>query len=229
MRAAAMHFTSEMEKEECARFGLPCSAFVVPNSIDLSGWWRDEEAGRRWRGEIGAEKAARVFLYAGRIHHKKGLDLLPEAAAAIRDLEFRIVFLGRDEDGTVANLDSAFRAAGIRDRVDFLPMTGTEGLRAAYSGSDCLLLPSRHENFGNVAVESLACGCPVVLSDTTGVAGEIHGRPGVTVLPRRAGEWTEVMAAGPVVDRDALRSVVEDTFSATGVAARMAAEYETLR
>lgn len=227
-RAFAIHYTSAMEMEECARFRFPGRAFVVPNSIDFTDWWRDEEAGRRWRSELGVGESCRVFLYAGRIHHKKGLDLLPEVATAIREHDFRMVFLGRDEEGTVASLDSAFRSAGIRDRVVFLPMANTEGLRAAYSGSDRFLLPSRHENFGNVAVEALACGCPVLLSNCTGVAGALINLPGVEILPRVAAAWVGALNTISTSPVRGLRDAVKERFSSRKLTGDLVSNYEAL-
>src|SRR5664280_2321907 len=51
--AAALHFTSRMELEECRRLRLRPDGFVVPNSIDLAAWRRDEAGGRAWRHEVG--------------------------------------------------------------------------------------------------------------------------------------------------------------------------------
>jgi glycosyltransferase involved in cell wall biosynthesis len=227
-RAAGIHCTSKLELEECARFRLAGRAFVVPNSIDLTVWWRDEDAGRAWRRDIGVSGSTRLFLYAGRMHHKKGLELLVDVAVGLRGTDFKLAFLGRNEDRTVSQLDASLRAAGIQDSAVFLPMTDTAGLRAAYSASDALLLPSRHENFGNVAVEALACGCPVALSVESGVSGDISGRPGVAVLPRRAADWIAALSVETPVDRRALRRTVEDMFGASSVATTMAAHYEAL-
>ena len=226
--ASGVHFTSEMERDECARFNLPGRGFVVPNSIDFSEWWRDADAGVRWRESIGAAGSTRVFLYAGRIHHKKGLDLLPEVAAGMKGLDFKIIILGRDEEGTVATLDAGFQKAGVRERVAFLPITDTAGLRAAYSGSDCFVLPSRHENFGNVVVEALACGCPAAVSTATGCSPAISGLAGVSILPRSAQPWTATLSAKPRTGGLSVRGELESRFSVAAVAAKMARCYESL-
>jgi len=64
-------------------------------------------------------------------------------------------------------------------------------LPAIYSAANLFLLPSRHENFGNVVVEALACGCPVVISDKVGLHDEVSDGGVGWVLPRVEALWTE--------------------------------------
>ena len=53
-----------------------------------------------------------------------------------------------------------------------------------------MLLPSRHENFGNVVVEALACGTAVLISDRTGLAADLVEAGFGTVLPRQPERWS---------------------------------------
>ena len=79
------------------------------------------------------------------------------------------------------------------DKATFVDMLPSSELAAIYNASDLLLMPSKHENFGNVAVEALACGCAVLVSDQTGAATDILNHcPGNygEVLPRDLGVWS---------------------------------------
>ena len=72
-QASGFHYTSQMEAGECEpyRFGRP--SCIVPNAIDLEFWRRDPAAGAAWRQQHGIASGDCVLLYAGRLHHKKGL------------------------------------------------------------------------------------------------------------------------------------------------------------
>ena len=189
-RAAVIHYTATMEKAEGKRLGLRARQVVIPNAIDLTAWWHDRVAGLAWRESLralGITESTKVLLYAGRLHHKKGLDLLPEVLAGLTIKNWHLVLVGDDEDGAGAALENALRGEG--SRLTRLPATDATGLRAAYAAADLFLLPSRHENFGNVVVEAMACGCPVIISDAVGVADQIQDIPGVTVVPRLPANW----------------------------------------
>ncbi len=226
--ASIVHYTATMEKDECARLKLRGRPVVIPNSIDFSSWWGEPEAGRAWRSQlrpVGVIETTKVLLYAGRQHHKKGLDLLPEVLLSLPNRNWHLVLVGSDEDGSGAALVKAFGEA--KAKVTCLPATDAAGLRAAYSGADIFVLPSRHENFGNVVVEALACGCPVIVSDAVGAADQIQDIPGVTVVPRTKKEWQDAIerqlrsAVKPPSD------IVMDRFSCKGVARSMSAVYES--
>lgn len=232
-RAAGVHYTSSLERNEASRLKLRGRPFTIPNAIDLKGFFRDEQAGQAWRKSLGLSvKSAskKIFLSVGRLHHKKGLDLLPPVLAQLKHADWHWVLVGDDEDGTKPKLLNSLDSAGIRSQATFLPMAGTDAVRAAYSGADLLLMPSRHENFGNVAVESLACGCPVLLSDRVGAAGDLRKVSGVTVAPRDAADWMGKIAA--LLDQPAVVDAawVRDRFSSKGLAEEMLAAYsETVR
>jgi len=77
-------------------------------------------------------------------------------------------------------------------------MQPAAALTAVYNSADLLLLPSRHENFGNVVIEALACGCAVAISEHTGVAEDLleDAPPGFgAVLPRQSEAWSTWLAA----------------------------------
>jgi glycosyltransferase involved in cell wall biosynthesis len=194
-RAAGIHYTSRQELEECARLRLPGRTCIIPNALDLSRWHRDEAAGMQWRQRIGLTENEFALINVGRLHHKKGLDLLPAVLRALAQSNWRMVFIGLSEDETRAKLQTEFARLGLAQRVSFLEVLAPEHLVGAYSGADLFLMPSRHENFGNVVIEAMACGCPVVLSDQTGVWDQVNDLALATVLPRDVERWTTHLGA----------------------------------
>ena len=194
-RANGIHYTSHQELEECAHLRLPGRTCIIPNVLDLSRWRRDEVAGRQWRQRMGFAESEFALINVGRLHHKKGLDLLPAVLHSLTQSNWRMVFIGLAEDETRARLQTEFTRLGLAQRVSFLEVLAPEHLVGAYSGADLFLMPSRHENFGNVVIEAMACGCPVVLSDQTGVWDQVNDHPLATVLARDPAFWTAQLEA----------------------------------
>ena len=189
-RAAALHCTTIQEAHEIAWLGLTSPIQLLPNPMELSQLRYAPELGEEWRKRMGFSLTEPLLLVAGRLHHKKGLDLLPLVLKELKDYAWQIVFIGTDEDGTGRLLQNVFSKVGLGERCHWLASMPAEQLSGPYNAADCLLLPSRHENFGNVVVEALACGCGVLISDRVGVSQLIQSCPGVTVSPRLKAHWT---------------------------------------
>ena len=135
-----------------------------------------------------------LFLICGRQHHKKGLNLIPSILQPLAHMEWHLLIVGNDDDGSGQELTLELKKLGLRERVTQLKSQPATELGPIYNAADLLLLPSRHENFGNVVVEAMACGCAVLISDQTGVGGDLqHGAPSGFggVLPREQKLWTE--------------------------------------
>ncbi|MEH2455234.1 glycosyltransferase [Nostoc sp.] len=191
--ADGIHYTSKQELQECCWLKLPGKSFIVPNGLNTEFWQPALEAAKAWRKSQNLSEDDFILLNVGRLHHKKGLDLLPQALAALRHFNWRMVFVGGDDDGTKAKLQQQFQAANLSDRVIFLERCEPKKLPAIYSAANLFVLPSRHENFGNVVVESLACGCPVLISDKVGLHDEVAEGGVGWVRSRVASEWTEAI------------------------------------
>ncbi len=116
----------------------------------------------------------RLFLFLGRLHAKKGCDLLLEAFAAVhgRNPEAVLMMAGPD-GGMAAALRERARALGIEGGVLWPGMLEGEAKRAALAAAELFVLPSHHENFGIAVVEALAAGTPVLVSDRVNIAPEI--------------------------------------------------------
>ncbi|MHC5765041.1 MAG: glycosyltransferase [Nostoc sp.] len=191
--AAAIHYTSKQELQECLWLKLPGKSFIIPNGLNTEFWQPALEEAKIWRKSQNLSEDDFVLLNVGRLHHKKGLDLLPQALAPLRNLNWRMIFVGGDDDGTKAKLQQQFQAANLLDRVIFLERCEPKILPAIYCAANLFVLPSRHENFGNVIVESLACGCPVLISDKVGLHDEVAEGGVGWVRSRVASEWTEAI------------------------------------
>lgn len=96
-----------------------------------------------------------------------------------------------------------------------------ENLVSPYNAADWLLMPSRHENFGNVAVEAFACGCGIIASKNVGALQYIQSSPSVYTLERVAENWTNclqnILQSRHVMDRPDASGLVRQ-FSAYQVA-----------
>ncbi|WP_462288112.1 glycosyltransferase [Nostocoides sp.] len=82
---------------------------------------------------------------------------------------------------------------GIGDQVDFLPPVDRPTLAQWYRAADLVVVPSRSESFGLVAIEALACGTPVVAADVGGLPVAV-GAGGVLVQGHDPGVWAAVLA-----------------------------------
>ena len=118
----------------------------------------------------------RYLLFLGRIHHKKGCDLILDAFArhAMADSELHLVMAGPDPQNWRAKLEPAAMRAGCADRVHWPGLLQGEQKWGAFFGCEAFVLPSHQENFGIAVAEALACGKPVLLSDKVNIAAEIE-------------------------------------------------------
>jgi glycosyltransferase involved in cell wall biosynthesis len=104
----------------------------------------------------------------GRIHIKKGFDILIDAFARVRSRFPRAVLLIAGPDGgELSNLQMRVDDLALKDCVFFIgELSGKDKIDFLANG-DLFVLPSHNENFGNVYAESLAVGTPVIASRQT--------------------------------------------------------------
>ena len=191
-QAAGLHVTSQQELRELQYLGLRAPRYVLPNPMDLSQLRPDAKQRHHWRHRLNIKQEERLLLICGRQHHKKGLDLLPAVLESCQKFPWRLLLVGADDDGSGRVLTKSLERRGLGKGLLKLGTLPADELGGIYNAADLLLLPSRHENFGNVVIEALACGCAVAISDRTGVSGDLLGDAphdyGI-VLPRRAQSW----------------------------------------
>ena len=103
-------------------------------------------------------------LAVGRLEKEKGFDLLIDAVAQVPQMKLKII-----GDGSQKNklLDQT-KANGLVDRVEFLGQQNRSSVKKWMQASQFLVLPSRYETFGNVLLEAMACGKPVVATKCGG-------------------------------------------------------------
>jgi len=230
-RAAALHCTSHQEVEEIRWLGLRSRRWILPNPLDLGALRRDPALGGAWRRQWGLPEGEPLLLIAGRLHHKKGLDLLPAVLGALAERPWRLVVIGNDDDGSGRKLRRALERRGLASRCLWLPALPAAELLAPYNAADMLLLPSRHENFGNVVVEAMACGCGAMVSSRVGVGGDGAEVPGLWVVERRRSAWIHALGAWlrePGRPGAAAALAMAERFSSEAVAARAMAGYRAL-
>lgn len=187
---------------------------VIPCGVNLSLFNPVDR--EKARNELGYGKE-KVLVYVGRIEPQKGLDQLVKAFPLIRsDRPVRLQIIGGDESSRseVDRLKILAGELGIGESVEFLGTVKHERLPAYYSAADCSVIPSYYESFGLVALESLACGTPVVATDVGDLRNIIRvGETGYiasTNEPHLLAEKIDLALSKPVPD-EAYRRLVSDS------------------
>jgi len=158
---------TEKEKEELIlHYGaLPERIGVVPCGVNLQQFKpMDKEIAKR---QVGFSNG-KVILFVGRIEPLKGIDQLLKAMPHLQNIRgLRLVIIGGDEHSQyeMERLQRLSRDLHIQDSITFLGLIKHEQLPCFYSAADACVIPSYYESFGLVALESLACGTPVVTTD----------------------------------------------------------------
>ncbi|WP_151820763.1 glycosyltransferase family 4 protein, partial [Acinetobacter soli] len=107
-----------------------------------------------------------IFIVGNRKLHKNEDRALRAFAQADIDKNIHVLFSGKPSDQLV----STAKELQIEDRVKFLGRLSEDELASTYKGALCLLFPSLYEGFGLPVIEAMACGTPVITSNTTSLA-----------------------------------------------------------
>jgi glycosyltransferase involved in cell wall biosynthesis len=122
-------------------------------------------------------RGKRFLLFLGRIHPKKGCDMLVKAfcQVASSDPELHLLMAGPDQTGWAPELKAIAEQAGVQDRIHW-PGVLIEGAKwGAFRASEAFILPSHQENFGIAVAEALSCRLPVLLSDQVNIVSLLNG------------------------------------------------------
>ena len=162
--------------------GLPRENIsVIPNGVDSEkfGVPFDRESFRKTY----ASSEEKIVLFVGRMVHEKGVGVLLEAAITIlRSLDAKFVFVG--EGYLKDTLAKKAFDSGIGARVYFTGFLDDPTVKLLYRSADVCVVPSLYEPFGIVAIEAMAAGTPVIVSDVGGLSEIVqHDKTGLKVSP----------------------------------------------
>ena len=163
-------------------YGVPAARLtVIYNGVDLDRYHPDNRARYRAaaRQEAGVPADAWLALFAGSGFERKGLMTAVEALARLDDARTRLLVLGK---GDARPYQAMAERLGVAARVTWLgPRPDIERW---YAAADALAMPTRYEPFGNVHLEALASGLPVVTTTQAGGAEAVNPACGAVVEPR---------------------------------------------
>jgi D-inositol-3-phosphate glycosyltransferase len=144
---------------------------VIPCGVNLDLFQPiDRETARR---ELGLDHQ-KVILFVGRMDPLKGLERLLRAMPHMDGDRPLLMVVGGDAQSQVQSLQDLTKELDIERRVRFVGPVVQSRLPLYYSASDICAIPSHYESFGMVALESLACGTPIVATDVGGLKNIIR-------------------------------------------------------
>jgi len=186
LRDSWWHATSEREKVEILEFYPMAKVAVIPNGIDTEafgkalGLPRNEYLRRYAKVNQGAKI---VVVSMGRLHKVKAFDVLINAfAELIADFGDAVLLIAGADDGQRNDLENQITRLGLERKVFLVGEVSGQEKVDFLAGGDLFVLPSHSENFGNVYLEAMAAGLPVVAS---------KGTPWSEVEGAGCGKWVE--------------------------------------
>jgi D-inositol-3-phosphate glycosyltransferase len=201
----------------------PARIELVPPGVEHAFFSPGPRAGARSALGLGDHP---VLLFVGRIQPLKGVDVAVAALAALGDSQARaaesggnavLVVVGGasgvDGPAEVERVHKLCADLGVADRVRFVDPQPHHLLSTYYRAADVVLVPSRSESFGLVALEAAACGAPVVASAVGGLRTLVdHGHTGFLVEGRDPSAFAAYVAE--VLDNPQLASSLGDAAAA---------------
>lgn len=152
-KADCIQSTAESERDNLMKLGYNTNIKIVRLGIDADGI----ELKKSW-------KKTRQILFLSRVHVKKGINFLVEAASVLREelKGYKILVAGEGDADYVAAMKQMIGEHGLQDIVQLIGgVYGDEKWRL-FQTSDFFVLPTHSENFGLAIAESLASGTPVI-------------------------------------------------------------------
>jgi glycosyltransferase involved in cell wall biosynthesis len=234
-RANCIHVLTEQEVEAVRRLGFKSPLAVIPNGVEES---EEHLALCNWRNQLAS--GARVLLFLGRLHQKKGVEQLLRAFdAALRSQrvsrEWTLVVAGWGQPDYENHLRRVAIGLENSSAVKFVgPQFGNDKWRC-FRSSDAFILPSFSEGLPMAILEAWECGLPVAMSPECNLPYGFAAGAAVQLTPADHEILTEQIVTFLAQDKAAHcllgergRSLVRERFSWLKVGADMAAVYRWL-
>lgn len=229
-RAACLHALTAAEARQYRDFGAKGPIAVVPNAVQIP----QRLSPQRFLEQYPALRDRRVILFLGRLHPKKGLDLLAEAWLQLwRDYPDAVLVLaGPDSAGTRAALGARLASGGAEPSVVFAGMLDEPMKWSALAAAECFVLPSFSEGLSMSVLEALGAGVPVLITHACNMPEVSRHEAGWVIEPEVgtiAAALRQVLERGPEANRitgDRGRGLIASSYSPCRVAEQMAAVYE---
>jgi glycosyltransferase involved in cell wall biosynthesis len=186
-RASCLHALSRPEIGHLRTLAPGTPVCFVPNGVDLAPL-EYLPARNVLESEFPELAGKFLLLFFGRLHAKKGLDLLAQACTHLRTdhADLHVLLAGKD-DGALASFLRVATDAGLGSRVTWLGHVSGERARQLWGAADAFILPSYSEGFSMAILEALACRLPVVITTACHFPELATAGGGIVVEPTAPG------------------------------------------
>ena len=232
--ASALHALTKEEVKNISKFVNNKNIFLIPNGINLEEFNNlpPQEDIENLYPEL---KGKKIILFLGRIHSKKGLDILAKSFSSIaKDREnVRLVIAGSDEDGYKSKIKSILKNEDILNKVIFTGMVSGNTKLAVLSRANMFVLPSYSEGFSMAVLEAMACGLPVIITNKCNFPEIGKYKAGIIIEPNinQLGRELENLISNPNLCKEMGengRKLVRERFTWDEVADQMINLYEKI-
>ncbi len=170
---------------------------IVAPGVEHAFFAPGERSGARFA--LGIDEHVPVILFVGRIQPLKGPDVAIRALAELARPDARLLLIGGasglEGDAEAARARELVDELGLAAQVEFVPPQPHHILSTYYRAADVVIVPSRSESFGLVALEAAACGIPVVASAVGGLQSLVaDGETGFLIAERDPARYAAAIA-----------------------------------
>ena len=200
--ATLIHSTAEGELAQSAKWFPGSEGVVIPNLLNLQPYENLPDPQIAKDKFPMFDKGEPVLLYLSRLHYKKGVEHLIEAAKVLRDKgnPHRVLIAGDGDRDYENKLKALTKQHGLGDHVAFLGLVVGDEKIALYQAADLFVLPTSQENFGFVIYESLAAGTTVLTTKGVDTWPELESQAKATICEQQASsiaDSIELLTADP--------------------------------
>lgn len=186
----------------------PGTVDVITPGVDRAYFSPGSRSGARSALSLGSQP---VLLFVGRIQPLKGLDVAVETLAALGRSDATLLVVG-GASGTegateLARVNALAESLGVSGQIRFVEPQPHHLLATYYRAADVVLVPSRSESFGLVALEASACGTPVVATAVGGLLSLVEDGVNGYLVPERDGHLFAKRVAQILVDAQLARAM----------------------
>ena len=230
---SAIQVLSDYERRKLQELGFSQKIEIIPPGLDLSEYNKQKDILRIRYPEL---KDKKIILYLGRIHPKKGIEILLEAFSQViiaRDDAYLVV-AGPIDDYAKRMISFVKEKSPLNKRVIFTDILLGIDKVGAFHASDIFVLTSYGENFAIAALEALACGVPVVLTKEVGLSSDVEEYGAGFIVKQgvlEISEAIEKLLSNPNL-REAMslrgKSLVRERFNSDVITNKVIALYESV-